>query len=250
MKWWERLQGKATAPTPPVMRAVENQTFFGRATQSEYRDLSLDRCTFHACYLPFPPRPGEWNHVKSLAIRDANQINCSLDGALIEDVTLHNLKRTGDAPLFFWGCVFRRVTLSGNISGLKINRSISVGAPARATMQPEWDRMVRQHYDATDWALDISNASFGGGVSFEALPGDKIRRDPETQILVRRSTLAEADWESLDYQRTAINIELGWFLGGSQFDSVVLAARMGSKSAKQDLAVFRSLREAGIAEPD
>jgi hypothetical protein len=250
MGWWERLRGNAAVPSLPVMRAVENQTFFGRATESEYRDLSLDGCTFHACHLPFPSRLGEWNHLKNLAIRDANQINCSLDGALIEEVSLHNLKRTGDAPLFFWGCVFSRVTLSGKISALKINRSISVGAPQRAEMQPEWDRRVRQHYDATEWALDISNASFGGGVSFEALPGDKIRRDPETQILVGRAALAEADWESLDYQRTAINIELGWFLGGSQFDSVVLAARTGSKFAKQDLAVFKSLREAGIAEPD
>lgn len=255
MSWWERLRGKSPKPdvhpsTPPTRRLIQAQSFSGRADGTIYSDLELDQCTFDGCFLPFRSRSEEWNHVRNVVIRDATQINCSLDGTVIEDVTLHNLKRMGDAPLFLWGCALRRVTVSGKISGLKINRSVSVGAPERALEQQEWDRLVRQHYEATDWALDISKASFGGGVSFEALPGDKVRRDPETQILVRRATLGEADWESLDYGRSAIDTQLSWFLRGSQFDSIVLAARMASKSAKQDLAVLKALRDAGIAEPD
>jgi hypothetical protein len=114
--------------------------------------------------------------------------------------------------------------------------------------QQAWDAHVVRFYEATDWALDISDAIFAGGISFEAVPGDKIRRSPETQVLVTRKTLRESDWKALDYGTTAFDIALSWFLDGSLFDSVVLAARTGSKHSKADRAVLSTLRDKGIAQ--
>lgn len=229
-----------------TLREVRNVTFRGRVHVTSFQDLEVADCIFEGCYLPPQATPGSWATIRNVSLHGASQANCSLNAACIEDVSLHDLKRHGDAPLFFWGCVFRHVTLSGKISSLKINRSIAPLAPPKD--QEASDEQVRNFYAATDWALDISRAKFGGGVTFEAIPGSKIKRDPETQVLVSRSALLNSDWKSFDYARSAFNIALSWFLNGSLFDSVVLAARMGSKDAKKDLAVLEMLRRNGVAE--
>jgi hypothetical protein len=107
---------------------------------------------------------------------------------------------------------------------------------------------MREFYANIDgWALDISEAKFSGSVSFEAVPGHRVRRDPETQVLVTRDILNRSDWQKLEYGNSAFDIAIRWFLDESLFDSVVLAARMGAKDAKNDVAVLSMLREHGIA---
>lgn len=165
---------------------------------------------------------------------------------MIEDVSLHNLKRQGNSPLFLWSCVFRHVKVSGKISGVKINRWVTVGTGG-SELQGAWDACVKKFYEGTDWALDISEAKFAGGISFEAIPGDKIKRDQETQVMVSRDNLVRSDWRSFNYGSTGFDIALSWFLEDSLFESVVLAARMASKSAKSDIEVLDMLRKEGIA---
>ena len=232
------------------MDVRENQRFYQSRPlpPALFENYKLTGCTFEGCYLPSSNKPGQWSDLRHLNISDSIQTNCAISTAKIEDVRLHNLRRHGDSPLFFWGCVFSRVTLSGRLSGLKINRSATL--PENDALQSMWDAEVRAYYDSSDWALDISDAKFAGGVSFEAVPGDKIRRDSETQILVRRERLVDSPWRAFDFDKTAIDLELSWFLADSQFNSVVIAARMASKFAKRDLAILRMLREQGIADPD
>lgn len=227
------------------MQELVEQQIFGTVGPASYFDLAISDCTFHGCHLSNSGL--DWNYVRRVQATGCTQINCSFDLTLFEAVTLHNLKRGGDAPLFMWGCVFDQVTLSGRISGLKINRPFDPEdrPEARAT----WDRRARQHYNAIDWALDISNAKFPGTVSFEFVPGDKIRRNPETQILITRQRLEKGDWRTVDFDGTALDLNLSWFEEQSPFDSVVLAPRT-EKWAKRDAAVFQRLRDAGIAESD
>jgi hypothetical protein len=196
------------------------------------------------------PTPGQPHIIRNIRATDVSQLNCSIDTAAIENVIVHNLKRTGDAPLFLWGCVFRHVVLSGAISAVKINRPIGVNPEKTARLQPAWDAFTRSWYDSVDWGIDISKAKFGGGFTLEAIPGDKVRRDPATQVLIRRSALVDSDWRKLDYDGTAIDIAISWFEKGSQFDSVVIAARTARKWAKRDVAVLDMLRKCGIADPD
>jgi hypothetical protein len=227
------------------MRELVGQQIFGTAGPASYSDLIISDCTFHGCHLSNPGP--DWNRIQQVQVTNCTQINCSFDQTLFEGVALNNLKRGGDAPLFMWGCVFDRVTLAGRISGLKINR------PFNPKNGPElnaaWDRFARDHYKGVEWALDISKAKFPGGVTFEFIPGNKIRRNPETQILVTRQRLAEGDWRALDFEGTAIDLSLSSFEQESPFDSMVLAPRI-EKWAKRDLAVLQRLRGAGIAESD
>jgi hypothetical protein len=233
----------------PAVQKLCDREIEGRTTQTHYSDLAVSNCTFVACYLPPRSVTGHWNTIRNVSLRDVAQINCTFNATATEDVSLHNLKRLGNAPLFFWGCVFRHVTLSGRISGIKINRLVSIVNARAKQDQKKWDQHVLKFYRSTDWALDISNANFLGGISFEALPGDKIRINPETQALVRRKRLLNSNWKALDYGRSAFDVGLTWFVEDSIFDSVVLAASMGGKQWKEELAVLAMLRNKGIADP-
>jgi hypothetical protein len=231
------------------MLEIEDQTFSAAREETNYSDVTARRCAFNQCNLPNRSTPVGWNKVSNVHLADASHWNCSVTGTAFEDVSLHNLKRTGDAPLFLWGCVFRHVKLSGRLSAIKINKAIGPG-PAFDAIQPEWESAASKFYADVDWALDISEAQFPGGVTFEAVPGHLIRRNPDSQVLVTRKALSAADIDSLDFDKTAINIALSWFLRGSMFDSVVIAARSDSKWAKRDRAVLNMLRSEGLAEPD
>ncbi|MBA3041272.1 MAG: hypothetical protein KJ690_15650 [Alphaproteobacteria bacterium] len=220
------------------------ERFWGRASGVTYTDLSLIDCEFNSCGVERDtgdPR----NHIERISVMGAAQLNCSIADALIRDVTIQDLRKLGSAPLFLWGCLFERVTLSGRISAIKINQT--VGLPnAPADRQRVHNSGAIEFYSSSDWALDISQAEFPGGVTFDAIPGDKVRRDPDRQVIVSRAGLARSDWRAIDFDGTAIDYALSWFEQEGLFDSVVLAERSDRKWAKRDHAVLRRLCDAGI----
>ncbi len=215
-------------------------------------DFALVDCEFDGC-VAARDEGAPRNLFERIDAERASQMNCTVFEGVFRDVSLRGLKRLGDAPLFFWGCVFERVTLSGRISAMKLNGSVA-GRFRESTeetrrRQQAHDLFVSDFYSTSDWALDITKAEFPGGISFEAIPGEKVKRDPDRQVLVTRTALATLDWRTLDFDGTALNIALGWFERHSIFDSVVLAARSDRKWSKRDQAVLTRLRDAGIASP-
>ncbi|TWB93567.1 hypothetical protein FBZ93_110172 [Bradyrhizobium macuxiense] len=227
---------------------VVGERFSYKASGIRLSDFTVVDCEFSGCVAR--RTEGSFNLFERIDLERASQMNCSVFEAVFRDLSLRGLKRLGDAPLFLWGCVFERVALSGRISAVKINdfaSRITESAEENQRRRDAHDLFVRNFYSKSDWALDIAQAEFPGGISFEQVPGDKIRRDPDRQVLVTRSALAVSDWRALDFDRTAIDIALGWFERYSIFDSVVLAARSDRKWSKRDLAVLARLRDAGIA---
>lgn len=229
------------------MQQISGTTIVGRS-MSGWSGFTIDRVVFDNCYVPRASMPGTFTTIADMTLSNVSHVNCDLHTVRIERVRVDGLKRMGADPLFLWGCVFDQVVLAGKVAGLKINRSVGVGAPASPQEQALWDSAVMSQYEAVEWALDISKAEFAGGVTFEALPGDKIRRDFETQALVKRSKLHETDWKKLDFGDSGFGVALGWFIERSQFESVVLAARIASKHGTQDVAVLDLLRKQGLAE--
>lgn len=229
------------------MQRFEGQTFWHGGDPLSLSNISASECAFNQCSVRSMSRG--WNVISNIQIENISHWNCAASGCVFEEISVQNLKKTGSAPLFLNASVFRHVTLAGNISGLKINRS------ELATIVSEEDRgwrdeEVKTFYSSTDWALDISRAKFPNGATFEALPGDKIVRDRETQALIRREALSTTDWRALDYRRTAIDIAIGWFENGSLFDAVVVVPRSSSKYRQADAEVIEMLRCEGVAEPD
>jgi hypothetical protein len=181
--------------------------------------------------------------------RNITRHACWVKGLAIEDVQIDRLKSGGDMPLFLHACVFRHVTLLGGITGFKINLDLTQhrGVDADENDRKAWEAANVAYYQHVDWALDISKAKFTSMPTFEAVPGSLIRRDPQTQVLLRRSELLAVDWESLDYGTTAIDITLSWFLSGSPYDDTVVVAARGNHKFKEQLAVLEELRRRGWA---
>jgi hypothetical protein len=138
------------------------------------------------------------------------------------------------------GPLLRHVVVRGQVESLYVLHPGRFDADRRLILRR------RAFYDATDWALDISQAQFGdcelGGV-----PGRLVRRDPETQILVTRDRVATTPWQEIEAGEPH-NFVIAGFLR-SDMDSLVLVASSGARRSR-DLSYFARLREAGVAEPD
>jgi hypothetical protein len=148
---------------------------------------------------------------------------------------------TTGPELFLGSCAFRHLTLRGRIGAIMFQ-------PPPITMEPELkttfiDSIVR-YYANVDWAVDISEAEFTADVNFFFVPGDLVRRDVETQFLLRRKTLAGVD---LGPFPTRAQVAAERF-ESTPFDSIVAIAPKRSKNFERIRADLEELRKAGLAE--
>jgi hypothetical protein len=202
--------------------------------------LELDRCEFRAAHLVQFDDPG-----MNLVVRDVTLTRCvargrsSLHGVRIEEVLVDTL--TTAPEVWLATCTFRHVTLRGRIGSLMVQ-------PPPFTMD-EADRTafidtVVRYYADVDWAIDITEAEFTADVNFFFVPGDLVRRDPQTQFLLRRETLAGVDLEAFPVRA---RIAAGRF-EVTPFDSIVAIAPKRSKHFARIRDDLEQLRAAGLAE--
>jgi hypothetical protein len=202
--------------------------------------VELDRCEFRAAHLVQYDDPG-----MNLVVRNVTLTRCgatgrsSLHGVRLEDVVVDTLTTTPE--VWLGSCAFRHVILRGRIGSLMVQ-------PPPFTMDEAQrgafiDTIV-DYYADVDWAIDISEADFTGDVNFFFVPGDLVRRDPETQFLLRRQTLAGADLEPFPARAriAAGRFEL------TPFDSIVAIAPKRSKNFARIRDALEQLRSAGLAE--
>jgi hypothetical protein len=186
--------------------------------------------------------------------------NCRINGmadvgcAILEDIIVDSLA-TNDL-FILWGPVFRHVTLMGNIGRVKINRWVSTKVYGKDELQAPFDVHREQFYRETDWALDISEARFKLFDYDGYIPAHLIRRDPETQILLRRETMLKTDWRKetahiIDSELRAVLGSVAEWCDPDRAERV-FAAPLGASKKKRDevLQYIKDLRAAGIAEQD
>ncbi|WP_284741600.1 hypothetical protein [Amycolatopsis sp. RTGN1] len=203
-------------------------------------DFELDRCTFVASTLA-----QRTDLVPSLVVRRVNATRCILDNCLavgirFEDVTVDNLVTKGGL-MHLSGCVLSHVTFKGRAGA--VIASPPVPRPDEDLVSPEADRALVEAYKSVDWALDITQAEFVD-VSLDYVPGNLIKRDPETQFLLRREHRAELD--NRDVPDGAHRVFSRFDI--SPFDSMVVVAPKRSKQFRRLMDIFEGLREVGLAE--
>jgi hypothetical protein len=187
------------------------------------------------------------NQFSDMVIRNARTLNNSIDAAIISNVEVVNLKRFGRAPLFLTACLFDRVKVAGSVSGVKINPA-PIGCPDADL--PFWHERATTFYANCDYALDIREANFVGEVTFEAVPGDLVIRDPKRQILVSHAADKRELLDAIAFEYPTMRMTLSWYLENPIFPSLVVAARHEKKQRDAMLADFERLRAVGIAEAD
>jgi hypothetical protein len=210
-----------------------------------FQDFEFRRCRFESCHITAWRDPDVRPTVRDVRIERSHQTGCGITGAVLEDVCVNGLETATLLQVF--GAAFRRVVLRGRINRLMISPLVSPGLLSHMA-QRRWDEANAEFYSGCDWALDISEAEFKD-FQVDGIPARLIRRDPETQVVVRKKAVANGDWRRLDLRHTTFEIALE-DLAKSRYDDTVLVAPKRAQNRDHYLAALRLLREAGIAEDD
>lgn len=219
---------------------IEGQQFQnGRilGTGRVIEDLELVRCEFIGSHLAQFDDPDFGLIVRNVSATRCVAKRSGAAGVRFGDVVVDGLDCTVTR---LEGCVFSRVTLRGRIGHLMLTPP-NPGMPAE-TQEAFRDSIVRV-YAGVDWALDISEAEFTGAELYY-LPGDLVKRNRDTQYLIRRSVVTGVDLSDLPLRA---QIAAGR-LSATPFDSIVAVAPTRAKDFGQVKAAFDEMRARGLAE--
>ena len=192
-------------------------------------DVECRRCRFDGCNLGMEDRPsaGRRSVVRRVQMIDCEMKNCTSSATIFEDVLVDGLE-TFDLRLF--ACLFNRVELRGKLGRLHLSAL-------------DWND---EYSKKIDWALDIRNAEFLE-CELRGIPSRLIRRDEETQVLVRRERALEGNWRHLDLANTSWRGEIQSMLNRGDQELLLIAGKR-DRYFQQELSGLVALRNAGIAE--
>jgi hypothetical protein len=231
------------------MKKFEGQEFvqwFDRDSGAVYSNLEFVKCRFESSGLSITRDPKLRATVRNVHLTKCEQRGSTVRAAIIEDVVVEGLKTNG---LFqIWGAVFKHVTLRGKIGRIMISSFVE---PSSATVEEQraFDMANAEYYARVDWALDISEAEFEGECDLRRVPADLVRRDPETQVVIKREKAMLGDWRNVDLSKTYWASAIEGFLQEGDPDIVFVAGKRDRKF-RDLLDGLKKLREAGVAEPD
>jgi len=220
---------------------------------SSVEDLSFEECFFSGC--TFAVRegtfesPDRWARIVRLNVKDCRLSGCHLGPIILQDAIIDGL-RTDD--LHVWGAVYRRVVLRGRIGPLLIGDLVVAPAGSDKETAATCRAWTREHYARqTDFALDLSAAEFTGEVDLRGVPARLVRRDPETQAVVRKAKVLDRRYRQLDLLGAPWDLTIdAMFDPGEDAEDRVLIAPKRDRRFKKWLEAIRILRAEGIADPD
>jgi hypothetical protein len=202
------------------------------------RDAEFEQCYFEGGALVQYDDPTCGFVVKSVILRKCRAGSIVLHGVRFEDVTVAGL--TYRTLLHLESCLFERVTLRGPIGPIQ---TMPANYTLPAQMQAAFREEAVKFYAGIEWALDISHAEFSDA-DFTYIPGNLVRRDPETQFLVHREAALSAPPSSLPGLAAVVAERAGY----SPYDTIVAVAPTRSKDANKYRAELQVLRDRSIAE--
>jgi hypothetical protein len=210
------------------------------------QDYTFVRCTFRGCYIQTLDDPARRAVIRNVKLTQCEIWGESSDisGAIVEDCEVHGLKTGG--LLRIDGCAFRHVKLSGNIGRIMITDS-PVDVFIAEALKHRFVEANARYYDDSDWAIDISEA-MPTELDLNGIPGRLIRRDPETQVLVRRERVLDGEWKHLPL-REMVRMWLSDIVQKGWEDGVFVVPARG-RLRRELMESMLVLRRAGIAEPD
>jgi hypothetical protein len=204
-------------------------------------DFSVANMSINNCDIPFERQPERRARLSNISISHCEHYACSVEGAIIRDVTVTELRGSSKAPTYLRGCVYSRVTLRGRMGGLWLWHLVNclhddpqLEAAYRAANEAE--------YRTIDWALDITEAQFGHFFLLAGIPTSLIRRSPERHfVLTREAALVLArDADRTIWSGTAQHlVELG-------FADALIVVGGSAKALRADVEAAQRLRDRGL----
>lgn len=221
----------------------EEFSFQDNDSAAVYEGFEFDRCTFLGCVISLTVEPALRSTVRNVRLTNCSQRGCLIYPAVIEESEVNGLNTHGQL-LAVHGAVFKHVVLRGKIDRVMIRQKL--GEPKN--VQTAFDRANASYYRSVDWALDIRDGEFKE-LEIDGVPAKLIRRDPETQIVVKRKSVLDAMWKKLPLKLTIWHQYFGALLAGDYEDTVIVAGKRDPEF-KTLIADLKVLRGAGVAEPD
>ncbi len=211
-----------------------------------YSDIDFIKCHFVGSEFN-----GNNNLVRRNLARNIKFLNCKITGGnigagIVENVLIDGLSVGNHFQVR--GTAFRHVVIRGKVDKLMITPYYDLFG-IEAELAAGLQKANEEYYKNVDWALDISDAEFKD-CDIRGVPADLIKRDPETQAIVRRDKVLDGKWKSLDLDDSGWWFSIDKILIEDGFQDVVLVASKLSKRFGHELEGINRLREAGIAEPD
>lgn len=210
-----------------------------------FSQLEFQGCQFSDISLSVTNNIRLRSQIRDVKLVDCTINNCKLNSAIIEEVVVNGLKTQN--ALRANGAVFKHVILKGRIGEILLARELAYGI-STPDVQRFFNNANSDYYATVDWALDISEASFAD-CDIRGVPASLVRRDPYTQVVVKRQKAIGGDWRTLDFSMTYWDMSLKLFLERGDDDVILVAPRL-DPNFKDHLVGLNMLREIGVAEPD
>ena len=239
----------------------ELRSIFERCEGGRHTEFRFERCSFVNCNIGIPNRVDGRPIVERAVLIDCAASNVSLGAAVVRDAIVQGLRVRGECTAF--GTLFERVVLRGRLGSFRVRPLVRHGDRGVVAAFAADNRL---RYEQVDWALDITEL-LAQEAEFQGVPSALVRRDPATQVVVRREKAIQAfgGWPSDPIERARRSNSLDDRIGRGRgawaaaltimldegADDVVLAAPRGaSKRVFQgEMDGLRALVDMGIAEP-
>lgn len=226
-------------------RIVRNK--IAEARRQTIADQEYLGCTFYSCRLFAARRPCKRALIRNVRLEGCiAEGACSIASAVLENVSVNGLSTPAD-PVQLAGCVFKHVELAGTFGQLVVRPISSALQQRDMTVQAAYDAADQKYYSTIDWAIDIREANFENA-ELRCIPGDKVRRDPQTQVLVRRKNLTDARWRELSIDHL-YRVMLDSLWEGTEVDTILIAPKQSHRRRELEKEL-ELLRREGIAEQD
>jgi hypothetical protein len=231
-----------------ILTDVDYRSAFDRGNALVIEGLELSNCSFSHCGLSMTKEIAKRSIVRNCKLTNSAVGGCDIGPAILENIEVDGVDTK--ELLIVWGALFKNVVFRGECGKIKINHWVHFTDRTAATQAP-FDEARNRFYDSIDWAIDIRDAKFRE-FEYRGIPGRLIKRDPETQFLVRRENVIDASWRS---KVSKSNVHWPFVLELFESDGdedIVLVAPLAAPKKKREslLEELRELRALGVADAD
>lgn len=220
------------------------------ALENPLEDVVIRRCRFAMFQHPMQRELADRPTLRRVTVERCHFTASDIGPVILEDSTIDTVwfHRGIWGPQMFAGCAFKHVVIRGAVRGSIAFVPSDDWWRDHSTEPATTDPTVKaneRYYAQVDWALDISHAEFTGVEMYRSgIPARLVRRDPETQVVVTRSSVASGDWRSACHG-SSIWVAIERFMNSGFADAVLIAPKR-SKYLDADVAAFRRLRDIGV----
>ncbi|MBI9052146.1 MAG: hypothetical protein JEZ00_22210 [Anaerolineaceae bacterium] len=188
--------------------------------------------------------------IRNIHINQCEQTGCKLHGVIAENIVIDGLKTHN--PFHSWATVYKHVTLKGKIGSIMISPNLYIAPDKKEKfIQSDFENANTEYYRNIDWALDIQEANFQIPIDIRGIPACLIKRDKDTQAVVKLEKAKTMKWKNIDLSDTPWAVAIDFLLTFG-WDDIVLTVPKGSSKRRIEKCQdgIKKLRDYGIAELD